>query len=1131
MKAKINDVNNSNAGLFETRNNQLDWTCYTKNQSYPTNVQLSDILTVTYYDDYLWTDWRGPNLQVKNNSFDTYFATPSNTQFPYPQPLTQSTATKGFVTGTGVNPIGNSYNLVTIIYYDDKGRVIQTRSDNSSANNDIGFDFATTQYSWSGQPLQTVQQHQKAGTNAQTHIVITKMDYDDLGRVIKTRKKINSTPETTIADLAYDRLGQLKTKQVGKIRTSSDPLNYNYTANPIETLTYDYNIRGWMLGINRSFINDALTRKFGFELAYDKTTHIIAGQLYSNAQYNGNIAGMTWKSTGDNEKRKYDFTYDAVNRLEQANFTQFTSGSFNVNAGVDFTIGGDPATGGKMKYDANGNILQMWQKGWKITGSDWIDKMNYNYIANSNKLLNVIDGINDPQTKLGDFRTSTLHPVQTKTITTVDYTYDANGNLKKDLNKDIGTSAAEDIVYNHLNLPQSITVRTTGGAIKGTITYTYDAAGNKLKKVTVENASAANGNKTITTTTSYISGFIYESKTTVPANNPNNDYTDRLQFTGHEEGRIRALYTNTTTPNTITGFAYDYMLKDHLGNVRMVLTDEIKNNIYPPATLEPATVTCEGNNFYLIESTKIWDKSQISGLPAYANDNEGLNAISNPCGASGNSNKMYRLFATSAGAETGLGITLKVMAGDKIDIHAKSYYTTSNSSQTNYSVPILQLFTGFLGGSGAAIASAKGATPSLLNSNTSLVNAVNNNHLNDPARGGGTQPKAYINWILFDEQFKFVTGGFSRVNTNANSLKDHINELRNIPISKNGFVYIYISNESPVAVFFDNLQVVHKLGPLVEETHYYPFGLSIAGISSQVLPSNTPNRKKYNGIEQNNDFDLCMYDAFYRNLDPQIGRFWQIDPEIEAQENYSPYESMGNNPISYVDPLGDFKNRFGAWLYNLWHYSLGGSVSKNKWGEWQVTYSHTSGNNTNVSVQYGAGRNKYSNAIESLSRGYDIQDDIQKKGKNSMYTMYETEKEAGNAAVNITAGVILPNPVLRTGTITVNAAQLANTGKKIIEGIRKTISVQKQARHLTGTAKQGGGFLNSAADAQKVLDAVHSGEAVFLGTTKAGQPVFRYSGVTGTNVNVGAGVTSQPTNVFIIKGTTSPSVVPTSPAF
>ncbi len=87
--------------------------------------------------------------------------------------------------------------------------------------------------------------------------------------------------------------------------------------------------------------------------------------------------------------------------------------------------------------------------------------------------------------------------------------------------------------------------------------------------------------------------------------------------------------------------------------------------------------------------------------------------------------------------------------------------------------------------------------------------------------------------------------------------------------------------------------------------------------------------------------------------------------------------------------------------------------------------------------------------------------------------------------------------------------------------------MQKQARHIIGTSKYGG-VLNSVSDAQKILDAVHSGEAVFLGVTKAGQPVFRYSGVTGTNINVGAGF-NQTTNIFIIKGTTSPSVVPTSP--
>ncbi len=42
---------------------------------------------------------------------------------------------------------------------------------------------------------------------------------------------------------------------------------------------------------------------------------------------------------------------------------------------------------------------------------------------------------------------------------------------------------------------------------------------------------------------------------------------------GHEEGRIRPVFDAT---NALTSFEYDYFLKDHLGNVRMVITEERK---------------------------------------------------------------------------------------------------------------------------------------------------------------------------------------------------------------------------------------------------------------------------------------------------------------------------------------------------------------------------------------------------------------------------------------------------------------------------------------------------------------------------------------------------------------------------
>ncbi len=81
----------------------------------------------------------------------------------------------------------------------------------------------------------------------------------------------------------------------------------------------------------------------------------------------------------------------------------------------------------------------------------------------------------------------------------------------------------------------------------------------------------------------------------------------------------------------------------------------------------------------------------------------------------------------------------------------------------------------------------------------------------------------------------------------------------------------------------------------------------MAGISSKAANS-LENKAKFNGIEHNNDLDLNMYDAFYRNLDPQIGRFWQVDPK--PNENFSPYAAMANNPILYSDPLGDT-----TWVY------------------------------------------------------------------------------------------------------------------------------------------------------------------------------------------------------------------------
>ena len=68
---------------------------------------------------------------------------------------------------------------------------------------------------------------------------------------------------------------------------------------------------------------------FGFELGYDKSPTVGDASWGSAANYNGNITGMIWKSVHDGQIRKYDFSYDAVNRLTAANFTQYYNSSFN----------------------------------------------------------------------------------------------------------------------------------------------------------------------------------------------------------------------------------------------------------------------------------------------------------------------------------------------------------------------------------------------------------------------------------------------------------------------------------------------------------------------------------------------------------------------------------------------------------------------------------------------------------------------------------------------------------------------------------------------------------------------------------------------------------------------------------
>jgi len=337
-------------------------------------------------------------------------------------------------------------------------------------------------------------------------------------------------------------------------------------------------------------------------------------------------------------------------------------------------------------------------------------------------------------------------------------------------------------------------------------------------------------------------------------------------------------------------WAYDYFLKDHLGNIRTVLTDEWQQDAYPMATMETASAAIENVFYSNIETTRTPRPSGFTDATTNPND--------------------YVAKLKGDGNKIGPGIILKVMAGDKINIKVNSWYDAGGSSPAgNNSIvnDVINILTNQIpASSGGKVSSGTISSTTLQNPITAFSDIVGNS-----ANTLTTKPKAHLCWVLLKESsLTNVIEGSGCKQVGDDKVVTPLNGTVDVPV--NGYLYIYTSNETQnIPVFFDNLQITHIRGPLLENNEFYASGLLMSGLSSQAAKANSymPNKLKYNGKEeQRKEFSdgsgLEWTDFGARMYDNQISRWMTVDPKADKFNWQSPYVAMNNNPINIIDPNG-----------------------------------------------------------------------------------------------------------------------------------------------------------------------------------------------------------------------------------
>ncbi len=145
-------------------------------------------------------------------------------------------------------------------------------------------------------------------------------------------------------------------------------------------------------------------------------------------------------------------------------------------------------------------------------------------------------------------------------------------------------------------------------------------------------------------------------------------------------------------------------------------------------------------------------------------------------------------------------------------------------------------------------------------------------------------------------KFRFIYSGGNRI-----AMRDASNKL-----------HFYLNDHLGSAGM-----VIDSTGLVKDKYWYYSFGES----RNEQVSTNQLYRYTSKPLDKEGGLNIYYYGARY--YDPELGRFWAVDPAAVSSPNWSPYAYCADNPVKNVDPSGESVDEFaGGVVGGVWEAIL-----------------------------------------------------------------------------------------------------------------------------------------------------------------------------------------------------------------